>query len=77
MRVTVNADGPPELVGKSGTVCRVLIRSSYEAWVNMDEAIPESVASFEEGDSRRNHVCLSAEEVEAEVKPQRANAGCQ
>ncbi len=63
-RVKVNESGPAELVGKTGVVFRVLIRSSYEAWVQMDDPIPKSLASFSKGDSRRDHVLLEADDCD-------------
>jgi hypothetical protein len=51
------------LNGKTGVVCRLLMRDD-SAWVNMDEAIPEDVASFPEDDQRRNHVLLYPEDCE-------------
>jgi len=66
-RVTVS---DPELEheslrGKSGTVQRLLMRSA-EAWVCMDDDIPDSLARFPVGDERRNHVCLWPFECEPE-----------
>lgn len=68
-RVKVNKSGPAELVGKTGVVVRVLIRSVYEAWVEMDEPIPDSLANFPKGDDRRNRVQLEADECDPATTP--------
>ena len=67
MRVRVTRAMSPEqggIKGKTGTVVRLLRRSSEEAWVEMDEPLPVSLRSFPEGDERTRHICLFDDEVE-------------
>lgn len=52
-----------ELKGKTGTVSRVSIRDSAEAWVTMDQDLPPTLRSF--SDDRKNDIILNAEDCEA------------
>lgn len=53
------------LPGKIGTVVRLRM-SDDGAWVRMDDAIPDEIASFPASDKRRNHVLLYPHECEPE-----------
>lgn len=64
-RIVVTEKG--HLLGKHGTVVRLLIRSQ-EAWVRMDENLPDDLASFPEDDARHNHVLLWPDQCEKETK---------
>lgn len=57
----IDAESP--LFGKTGTVHRRLIRDD-SAWINMDECIPDELASFPDGDPRRNHIQFYPEQCE-------------
>lgn len=56
MKIRVSENGHP-LQDKTGKVVRLLFRDD-SAWVAMDEAIPQELASFPLGDSRRDHINL-------------------
>lgn len=62
LRVRVT-DPDTELGGFTGTVVRIL-RSSEEAWVELDSDPPKWRASFPPSDPRHRHVRLFDDEVE-------------
>lgn len=51
--------------GKAGSVVR-LRRMDESAFVNMDDPLPGDLASFPEGDSRRNHILMYPDECSPE-----------
>ena len=51
------------MLGKVGTVVRIRMQDSG-AWIEMDDPLPEKLASFEVGDSRRNHIIFYPDECE-------------
>lgn len=65
MRVRFTVDRPPaQLQGKTGTVVRLLMRASDEAWVEMDEDLHPSEQRFPSDDPRARHICVFDDEVE-------------
>src|ERR1700759_4757037 len=52
--------------GKAGSVVR-LRRIDSAAFGNMDDPLPEDLASFPEGDTRRNHMMFYPDECEPEA----------
>jgi hypothetical protein len=58
------ADLYDALAGKTGTVVRMLRRSSEEAWVEMDDHLPDDLRSFPEFDQRAKHILLYDNECE-------------
>lgn len=53
----VVADRAAPIVGRSGTVVR-LLRRDESAWVNMDEDLPDNLRRFGLSDDRANHINL-------------------
>lgn len=56
------------LIGRTGTVVRLVMRSTDEAWINIEgEPIPREAACFPADDEhgRGNHVCLWLDECAA------------
>jgi hypothetical protein len=51
------------MLGKVGTVVRIRMQDNG-AWIEMDDPLPEELASFELGDNRRNHIIFYPEECE-------------
>lgn len=62
-RIVTTEDAPCG-AGKKGTVVRLLIRSSAEAWVNMDDPLDDDVRLFNRGDIRKKHVLLRLDQCE-------------
>src|SRR5258708_2404795 len=56
-----NHDHP--LIRKTGVVVRLLWRDD-SAWVRMNEPLPDNLARFPKGDSRRDHILLFPEDCE-------------
>jgi hypothetical protein len=59
-------NGP--LAGKFGSVQRVLISDPKQAWIRMEEDIPDEIRSFGKDDTRGNDVRIHCEDCEA-VRP--------
>ena len=55
------------LKGKAGTIVRLLRRSTYGAWVEMDDELPPEIRQFPIDDGRSRHVLLFLDEVEEEM----------
>lgn len=47
---------------RTGTVVRLLMSSTDEAWINMDDDLTPELQSFPAGDSRHRHICLFEDE---------------
>jgi hypothetical protein len=64
MRVLVTG-GDEELIGKTGTVVRLLTRNPHEAWVALNGEMPKGSRVFPANDEhgRGNHVTLYDDEV--------------
>ena len=67
IQVVAPDDDHLELLGRCGTITRKLMRDEY-AWVNMDHPLPEHLARFPVGDSRRNHIILWPDECQPITK---------
>ena len=57
-------EGHEPLRGRTGIVARKLISTPFEAWVEMDDPLPDELRRFSRGDRREKHVCLHSEECE-------------
>jgi hypothetical protein len=62
-QVVTVTDVEHELTGKSGIVCRLRMADDG-AWVAMNDPLPDHLASFPKGDSRRDHIILYPDECE-------------
>ena len=58
-------EGP--LKGCMGSVVRVKMSTSQEAWVKIDKPLPPAMRSFGPEDNRADHICLSIEDCEEAV----------
>lgn len=66
-KVEVTSADEDSLIGRTGTVVRLLRRSSHEAWVNIDgDPLPASVRNFpvDDPEGRCNHILIYDDECE-------------
>ena len=65
-RIRVTAHGStPEMNGRTGTVYRLLIKTSDAAWIAFDEDLPQHCRRFPADDPRANHQKIYYDECEA------------